>query len=84
MQYNTALTLSMKSHSGFHPGNFLYALASYGLAATSSVLVLASHAAKRAGTNWDILRWFEEVSPEILLLRRANMADGASDVDLSD
>jgi uncharacterized protein YhjY with autotransporter beta-barrel domain len=45
----------MKSHSGFQPGNFLHALASYGLAATSSVLVLA-HAAKREGTNRDILR----------------------------
>jgi hypothetical protein len=82
MQYDTALTPSMKSHPGFQPGNFLHALASYGLAATSSVPVLP-HAAEHTGTNWDISRWFEEVSPEILLLR-CNMADCASDVDLSD
>jgi hypothetical protein len=39
-QYDTALTPWMKSHPGFHAGNFLHALALGGLMTPSSVLML--------------------------------------------
>jgi hypothetical protein len=40
----------MKSHPGFQAGNFLHALAPYGLAAPSSVLTLV-HAANQVWTQ---------------------------------
>ena len=53
MQYDTAHEPPMKSHPGFQQGNFLHALASSGLAAPSSVLVLA-HMVNYEGANQDI------------------------------